>query len=98
AFVLSLTWVPMMSALLLRKEHKPNFADRFSDRLSLFFRQRLLQVLRMPRRSIATVAVLALGAGLLAARLGGEFIPALEEGDFAVETRLLTGSNLQATT
>ena len=98
AFVLSLTWVPMMSALLLRKEHKPNFADRLSDRLSLFFRQRLLQVLRMPRRSIATVAVLALGAGLLAARLGGEFIPALEEGDFAVETRLLTGSNLQATT
>lgn len=27
--------------------------------------------------------------------LGGEFIPALEEGDFAVETRVLTGSSLQ---
>jgi cobalt-zinc-cadmium resistance protein CzcA len=29
--------------------------------------------------------------------LGGEFIPALEEGDFAVDTRVLTGSNLQTT-
>jgi cobalt-zinc-cadmium resistance protein CzcA len=28
--------------------------------------------------------------------MGGEFIPALEEGDFAVETRLLTGSNLSS--
>ena len=27
-------------------------------------------------------------------QLGGEFIPSLEEGDFAVETRVLTGSNL----
>jgi cobalt-zinc-cadmium resistance protein CzcA len=26
--------------------------------------------------------------------MGGEFIPSLEEGDFAVETRVLSGSNL----
>lgn len=30
-------------------------------------------------------------------RMGGEFIPALEEGDFAVDTRVLTGSNLNTT-
>jgi cobalt-zinc-cadmium resistance protein CzcA len=29
--------------------------------------------------------------------LGGEFIPSLEEGDFAVDTRVLTGSNLNTT-
>ena len=29
--------------------------------------------------------------------MGGEFIPQLEEGDFAVETRVLTGSNLNNT-
>ncbi|MEZ4800684.1 MAG: efflux RND transporter permease subunit [Flavobacteriales bacterium] len=29
--------------------------------------------------------------------MGGEFIPELEEGDFAVDTRVLTGSNLQTT-
>ena len=30
-------------------------------------------------------------------QLGGEFIPALEEGDFAVDTRVLTGSNIATT-
>ena len=29
--------------------------------------------------------------------LGGEFIPTLEEGDFAVETRVITGSSLTNT-
>src|SRR5574343_110251 len=29
--------------------------------------------------------------------MGGEFIPELEEGDFAVDTRVLTGSNLHTT-
>ena len=29
--------------------------------------------------------------------MGGEFIPALEEGDFAVDTRVLTGSSLNTT-
>ena len=98
AFVLSLTWVPMMSSLILRQEYKHGFADRMADRLSYFFRKRLISVLRMPRRSIAIVAAMAVTAGFLATRLGGEFIPALEEGDFAVETRLITGSNLEAST
>ena len=30
-------------------------------------------------------------------QMGGEFIPSLEEGDFAVETRVLTGSSLSQT-
>ena len=31
-------------------------------------------------------------------RLGGEFIPSLPEGDFAVDTRVLPGSNLKTST
>lgn len=36
-------------------------------------------------------------AVIILSSLGGEFIPVLEEGDFAVETRVLTGSNLNTT-
>jgi cobalt-zinc-cadmium resistance protein CzcA len=44
---------------------------------------------------VFTLAVLLLvGAILLFSRLGAEFIPQLDEGDFAVETRVLTGSSL----
>src|SRR5690606_15708821 len=46
---------------------------------------------------VLTAAVL-LGLSVFAfTRMGGEFIPTLEEGDFAVETRLLTGSSLSQT-
>ncbi|MFM7032653.1 MAG: efflux RND transporter permease subunit, partial [Bacteroidota bacterium] len=41
---------------------------------------------------------LFVGSLLLFGRLGGEFIPDLPEGDFAVETKLLPGSNLETST
>ena len=43
------------------------------------------------------VAVLFVLAIFILSRMGGEFIPSLEEGDFAVETRVLPGSNLNTT-
>jgi cobalt-zinc-cadmium resistance protein CzcA len=42
---------------------------------------------------ISTIGLFVI-ALIVLLRMGGEFIPTLEEGDFAVETRLLTGSNL----
>jgi Cu/Ag efflux pump CusA len=43
------------------------------------------------------VAVLFVLAIFILSRMGGEFIPSLEEGDFAVDTRVLPGSNLTTT-
>ncbi len=99
AFILSLTYVPMMSALFLSKkiEHKRNISDRMMD----FFQRVYSPVIRGAlRRKLVTVfsAVLLFLASLfIFMRLGGEFIPTLEEGDFALETRLLTGSSLSQT-
>jgi len=60
--------------------------------------QRLLRkVIHFPKTVIASVAVLFVIAVFILSRLGGEFIPSLEEGDFAVDTRVLTGSNLNTT-
>ncbi len=99
AFILSLTYVPMMSALVLSKnvKHKRTISDRMMD----FFQRRYSPILngalRRKKMVIAT-AVLLLGIGVAVFfRLGGEFIPTLEEGDFAIETRLLTGSSLSQT-
>jgi cobalt-zinc-cadmium resistance protein CzcA len=91
--------VPMMSSLIVSKT-KPTHLN-FSDKMMLFFERRfepmLEKVLHFPKVLIAaTLAVFVLSIVLLAG-MGGEFIPTLEEGDFAVETRLLTGSNLNTT-
>jgi heavy metal efflux system protein len=99
AFLLSLTYVPMASSLFLSKnpEHKRNISDRFIARLQ----EGYAPIMRwaIARKGI----VLVISAALLTVSLvvflslGGEFLPELDEGDFAVETRILTGSSLQST-
>lgn len=99
AFLLSLTYVPMMSALLLSRKtrHKENISDRIMYAINKAYQPLLNLALRLKK----TVLVIALGLFALAlflfSRMGGEFIPSLDEGDFAIETRVLTGSSLNET-
>lgn len=97
AFILSLTYVPMMSSLLLSKKvkHQPNFSDRVMARLERFYQHTLEKALQIPKAIVGIVIALFLLALVVLTTLGGEFIPALEEGDFAVETRVLTGTSLK---
>lgn len=99
AFVLSITYVPMMNALLLNKKlrHKATLADKVTIWLERRYQPLLKRVMRYPRTIIAVTLSLLGVSVLLLTGLGGEFIPQIEEGDFAVETRLLTGSNLDNT-
>jgi len=96
AFILSLTYIPMMSSLLLSKKisHKTTFSDRMMHFLERIYQSSLVKVLRMQKVAITIVLSLFVISIFLLSRLGGEFIPALPEGDFAVETRVLPGSNL----
>ena len=99
ATILSLTYVPMASALFLSKntEHKRNFSDRlmdwfhkaFNPIIAFAFRRKLLV-------SISTI-VLFLFSLFLFSRLGGEFIPQLEEGDLASSVITLQGGSLSNT-
>jgi cobalt-zinc-cadmium resistance protein CzcA len=57
----------------------------------------LLKVLRIPKLIFSAVVILFLLAVIILSKMGGEFIPSLEEGDFAVDTRVLPGSNLTTT-
>src|SRR5574343_251057 len=99
AFILSLTWIPMMSALFLSKKirHKPTLSDRGMAVIERWYQHALNRVISYPKAVLIGVFALFLLAVGVLSQLGGEFIPALEEGDFAVETRVLTGSNLNTT-
>lgn len=100
AFLLSLTYIPMMSALLLRRNkahQKEPFSERLMRRIQRGYSGFLNTALRRPLRVLVPVGALFVMALVILSRLGGEFIPTLEEGDFAVETRVLTGSNLETT-
>ncbi len=99
AFILSLTYIPMMSALFLSKNisHKKNISDRMMDFFIHIHQKYLLKVLNFPKTVIGVSVSLLLVSFFVFSKMGGEFIPELPEGDFAVETRVLTGSNINTT-
>jgi len=96
AFIFSLTYIPMMSSVFLSKKikHTKNFSDKMMERIEGVYQLALQKVLGFPKTVVLTVVVMFVSALITLSFLGGEFIPALEEGDFAVDTRVLTGSNL----
>ncbi|NCI52025.1 CusA/CzcA family heavy metal efflux RND transporter [Sediminibacterium roseum] len=96
AFILSLTYIPMMSSLFLSKKikHKKVFSDRMMERVERSYRHTLENVLKIPKLVIGVVIALFAVAVFTLTRLGGEFIPSLPEGDYAVETRVLPGSSV----
>ncbi len=99
AFILSLTYIPMMSSIVLKNiKHNPK---SFSERMMGFFERihqaSLVKVLKHKLNYLAATIVVFVLSIIVIGFLGGEFIPALEEGDFAVDTRVLTGSNISTT-
>ncbi|HEY9046496.1 MAG TPA: CusA/CzcA family heavy metal efflux RND transporter [Ohtaekwangia sp.] len=99
AFILSLTYVPVASALFLSKSvtHKKNISDRIIEWCHTIYEPALQWSLMHRKLIIAVSAALLAISVFIFTSLGGEFLPELDEGDFAVETRLLTGSSLTTT-
>lgn len=99
ALILSLTYIPMMSAVFLSKKpvNKRNFSDRMMDFFHRIYSPVIQGALRHKAIVILSSVVLLIVSLIFFLRMGGEFLPTLEEGDFAVETRVLTGSSLSYT-
>jgi cobalt-zinc-cadmium resistance protein CzcA len=96
AFILSLTYVPMASALFLSKKtlHKRNISDRIIEFLQRIYRRALIAILKIKVITI-TVVFIVFGVAIWAfSRMGGEFIPTLDEGDLTVEISMMQGTSL----
>ena len=96
ALVLSLTYVPMMATLCLKRKvvMKPTFADRFFGWLTKVYDRLLGACMRRVWTTLACAFALLAASLLLFVRLGAEFIPTLDEGDFAMQMTLPAGSSL----
>ena len=93
ALLLSLTYVPMMSSLVLRRRisDRPTFADRFFAWLNRIYQRCLAFCLRFSWGTVAVAVAAFIGSLMLFTRLGAEFIPTLDEGDFAMQMTLPAG-------
>ena len=96
AFILSMTYVPMMSALFLSKNtaHKRNISDKLMDRLKSVYRPMLEKVLEFKKLTVAFVIILFAVSVWIFSNMGGEFLPQLEEGDLTVEISMSPGTSL----
>ncbi|MEN7548587.1 CusA/CzcA family heavy metal efflux RND transporter [Rapidithrix thailandica] len=96
AMLLCLTYVPMMSALLLnvKKEQKITWGDKLVLRLKRLYEPMLLWALRKKAIILGVSLLLLFSAGWIFHRMGGEFIPQLDEGDIAFHAIAKPGSSL----
>jgi len=96
ALILSLTYVPMMSALFLSKHisTKETWADKIIAFFQSLYTPVLEKALEFKRIFVgATIAILVISLFVFN-KLGSEFIPVLEEGDLALHQILPPGSSL----
>ncbi len=99
AFILSLTYVPMISALFLKKtiNNKKNISDKIIGAIQSVYSP-LLEFSLKHKKSVLIGAVLIFTLSVFTFKnMGSEFIPSLDEGDLAVQATVSTGSSLSYT-
>ena len=94
AMLLSLTFVPAAVALFVtgKVAEKDNRVVATAKR---WYAPLLEQALKLRVAVVALASVLVILSGLLATRLGSEFIPSLDEGDIALHALRIPGTGLQ---
>ncbi|WP_282035548.1 CusA/CzcA family heavy metal efflux RND transporter [Saccharicrinis aurantiacus] len=96
ALILSLTYVPVMASLILKKDnvHETNFSDKIVAAITSFFNPLVNYSLKNKLLVLGVSIGLFLSSLLLFGQLGAVFIPNLEEGDLAMQMVLPPGSSL----
>lgn len=96
ALILSLTYVPMMAALVLNKKivNKKTIADKIISFFYGLYAPILRIALRFKAVFVGLTFITFVFSLLVFSRMGGEFIPTLEEGDLAMQHILPPGSSL----
>lgn len=96
ALILSLTYVPMMCSLILKRDLKEKIT--IADKIVNFIKKLYIPVLEFAltkKTLVISVAVITLVISLFVfTKLGGEFIPKLDEGDLAYQIVRLPGISL----
>ncbi|MCB0507674.1 MAG: CusA/CzcA family heavy metal efflux RND transporter [Bacteroidetes bacterium] len=96
ALILSLTYIPMMCALCLSKNglYKATISDKIMNKLQHLYQPLLQKAVQLKYQIVGATFLLFVISLFVFRNLGGEFIPQLQEGDFAFHCILPQGSSL----
>jgi len=95
--ILGITYIPVMSALLLKtnKKTENSYADKLMVFLNKIYEPIITKALQFKAVVLTISLVLLIISGYIFSRMGGEFIPTLDEGDFIIQPVLKTGTSLE---
>ncbi len=97
ALILAITYVPMMSALIIKPPKDPHdhgFSEKIVQAIYAVFKPLIRLGMKFKYGTIA-VALGVLAAGIWGFKvIGGEFVPKLQEGDLVVEMNLPVGTSM----
>ena len=99
AMIFCFTYVPVASSLFLKpvRKKKKNISQRLMDFLHRHYVPVISWALRHMKLVMGMAALLLAFTVFIFSRMGGEFIPTLDEGDFVIQPVLKTGTSLSKT-
>lgn len=99
AIIFCFTYVPVMSSLFIKPSDpdKKTISSRLVAFLQKIYRPTILWALKKKNLVLGLAIVLLILTGVLFSRMGGEFVPTLDEGDFVIQPVLKTGTSLSKT-
>jgi cobalt-zinc-cadmium resistance protein CzcA len=99
AMIMGLTWLPVASALFLKpgKTNKRNISDWLMDIAYKSYLPSIKWSCNHKNIVFGAALVSLILTGVLFSKMGGEFVPTLDEGDFVIQPVLKTGTSLSKT-
>mgnify|MGYP000050052348 CR=1 FL=1 len=99
AMVLCFTYIPVMASLFIKpkKTEKKTFSSKLITFLENKYQPTIAWALRKKKLVLSMAVGLLILTGFLFTRMGGEFVPTLDEGDFVIQPVLKTGMSLSKT-
>lgn len=99
AMIMGLTWLPVASSLFLRpsKTDRKNIGDFIMNLAHKSYSPVIHFACAHKRIVLGAALVSLILTAFLFTRIGGEFVPTLDEGDFVIQPVLKTGTSLSKT-
>ncbi len=97
--ILGMTYVPAASALLLKPQdpEQETIAKKIIRFLNKLYEPSLRYALKHRKTVVSVAILLFVFSGYIFSKMGGEFVPTLDEGDFVIQPVLKTGTSLEKT-
>ncbi len=99
AMIFGFTWLPVAASLFLKppKENKKTIADRIMHLAHITYEPVIVWSYNNKGKVLGAALISLIVTGIIFSKMGGEFVPTLDEGDFVIQPVLKTGTSLSKT-